>query len=85
MFMFTVLLPWQQCTCIEQPYYCIAVIECNPLLPPAKGMVQVPPARTPGFIATFNCKFGFSLVGEENITCEENGKWSSNVPTCQSE
>jgi hypothetical protein len=30
----------------------------------------------------FTCGTGFTLNGDSQITCNENGVWSNNVPTC---
>lgn len=38
-----------------------------------------------GSIVTYNCKFGFRLVGNIQRTCQESGMWNGTVPMCQSE
>ena len=37
----------------------------------------------PGDKVTFKCDDGYSIVGENVLTCQENGAWSSGKPTCQ--
>ncbi|KAK3090083.1 hypothetical protein FSP39_009008 [Pinctada imbricata] len=32
---------------------------------------------------TFECQENYRLVGEQYITCQENGLWSGNAPTCE--
>ena len=33
--------------------------------------------------AIFSCNNGFQLIGPKNISCQENGKWSPDIPKCQ--
>lgn len=35
-----------------------------------------------GGTATFRCDRGYELVGESQLTCLSDGRWSGNVPTC---
>ena len=37
---------------------------------------------SPGDAARFSCDGGFSLVGQNTIVCQTNGKWSATPPTC---
>ena len=41
-------------------------------------------STTFGSIATYNCFPGYNLIGVEQRTCEANGEWSGEEPTCQS-
>ncbi|TNN72286.1 CUB and sushi domain-containing protein 3 [Liparis tanakae] len=35
-----------------------------------------------GGILRFDCQFGFELIGERTISCQDNNQWSANVPIC---
>uniref|UniRef100_M4AIH9 CUB and Sushi multiple domains 3 n=1 Tax=Xiphophorus maculatus TaxID=8083 RepID=M4AIH9_XIPMA len=35
-----------------------------------------------GDILRFKCQFGFELIGERMITCQNNNQWSANIPIC---
>jgi len=35
-----------------------------------------------GALAKYRCERGYKVVGEPLSTCEENGKWSGEVPQC---
>uniref|UniRef100_A0A3Q2YTB4 CUB and Sushi multiple domains 3 n=1 Tax=Hippocampus comes TaxID=109280 RepID=A0A3Q2YTB4_HIPCM len=35
-----------------------------------------------GDILRFECQFGFELIGERMITCQNNNQWSANIPIC---
>uniref|UniRef100_A0A8C2WGD8 CUB and Sushi multiple domains 3 n=1 Tax=Cyclopterus lumpus TaxID=8103 RepID=A0A8C2WGD8_CYCLU len=35
-----------------------------------------------GGILRFECQFGFELIGERTISCQDNNQWSANVPIC---
>ncbi|XP_028834623.1 CUB and sushi domain-containing protein 3-like isoform X3 [Denticeps clupeoides] len=35
-----------------------------------------------GDILRFECQFGFELVGEKMISCQNNNQWSANIPIC---
>ena len=52
--------------------------DCPPLKAPANGEIDF---NKKGTRATFSCKRGFSLKGENILNCQ-NGKWSSQPPVC---
>uniref|UniRef100_A0A8D0PNP1 CUB and Sushi multiple domains 3 n=1 Tax=Sus scrofa TaxID=9823 RepID=A0A8D0PNP1_PIG len=33
-------------------------------------------------VLRFECQFGFELIGEKSIVCQENNQWSANIPIC---
>ncbi|KAH0617485.1 hypothetical protein JD844_015797, partial [Phrynosoma platyrhinos] len=33
-------------------------------------------------VLRFECQFGFELIGERSIVCQENNQWSANIPIC---
>ncbi|CAL8260982.1 unnamed protein product, partial [Boreogadus saida] len=35
-----------------------------------------------GAVLRFECQFGFELIGERTITCQNNNQWSANIPIC---
>uniref|UniRef100_H2LDN6 CUB and Sushi multiple domains 3 n=1 Tax=Oryzias latipes TaxID=8090 RepID=H2LDN6_ORYLA len=35
-----------------------------------------------GGILRFECQFGFELIGEKIISCQDNNQWSANIPIC---
>ena len=36
-----------------------------------------------GSSVNFTCDIGYTLMGEQEITCNANGTWTSATPTCQ--
>ena len=36
-----------------------------------------------GDSVSFMCPLGYGLIGNEEITCLETGKWSDAIPSCQ--
>ena len=36
-----------------------------------------------GNISTFICNSGYELVGNETLTCQDDGQWSVLPPVCQ--
>ncbi|TRY64581.1 hypothetical protein DNTS_003136, partial [Danionella cerebrum] len=35
-----------------------------------------------GDVLRFECQFGFELIGERMISCQNNNQWSANIPMC---
>lgn len=35
-----------------------------------------------GDVLRFECQFGFELIGERSISCQNNNQWSANIPIC---
>ncbi|XP_075681928.1 CUB and sushi domain-containing protein 3 isoform X5 [Rhinoderma darwinii] len=35
-----------------------------------------------GDVLRFECQFGFELIGQKSISCNENNQWSANIPIC---
>lgn len=61
--------------------FCLA-LSCGHLDSPKDGKVIIS-GTTPGSVATYSCNPGFILVGLFKRTCQINGKWSGNAPTCK--
>ena len=58
------------------------VIYCPPLGEPTNGVKS---SETTGCSANvmFHCNVGYRLVGSYTRTCQENGTWSGQQPTCE--
>ncbi len=59
-------------------------VQCPALIAPANGKVRVG-GRHPGNRADYSCKDGFSLKGVGWRKCQDNGQWTGEAPTCESE
>ena len=57
------------------------VINCGLLENPEQGSVMLE-AMTPGSTAAYTCNSGYVLAGMSTRTCESNGEWSGQAPTC---
>jgi CUB/sushi domain-containing protein len=58
-------------------------IDCgNPESPDPNGSLQVS-STTVGSVAVYQCNDGFTLQGEDQAICQDNGQWSTGAPTCQ--
>ncbi|XP_035660141.1 CUB and sushi domain-containing protein 1-like [Branchiostoma floridae] len=62
----------------NQPY-CLKV-QCNTLNPPTAGSVFG--GNEYGESVQFSCWVGHTLTGSSNRTCQEDGLWSGDQPTC---
>ena len=63
-------------------YLCpIAVVNCGGLGDPFNGQVMLT-GTTVGSTATYECNSGFTLVGNQERTCQEDGSWSGMDPGC---
>ncbi|XP_066299942.1 uncharacterized protein, partial [Branchiostoma lanceolatum] len=59
-------------------------ILCNPLKPIPNGLVYLShDTAYVGVQAAFQCNDGFHLIGSAEVTCQQNGQWSSTPPKCQ--
>lgn len=48
---------------------------------PMNGTANIPSGTTYEKVAFIECDEGYTLQGEQYVTCEDGGAWSSN-PTC---
>jgi CUB/sushi domain-containing protein len=55
--------------------------DCAALEAPANGSVSVP-ALTAGTVADYGCEASFGLVGSASRTCQSDGTWSGEAPSC---
>ena len=60
-------------------------MDCGTLTDPANGQVNHTAGTTFGQTATYSCDTGYTLVGDSTRTCQADGMWSGNEPTCISE
>ena len=58
-----------------------SIVKCGGLSNPSNGQVSIT-NDTPGGTATYTCNSGYTLVGLETRTCQNNGEWSGSAPTC---
>ena len=59
-------------------------VTCPELTDPANGMVAIP-SRIYNSVATYSCNEGFTRIGNEMRTCQDNAMWTGNGDvTCQS-
>ena len=58
-----------------------SVVTCPDLDDPADGSVNYLVAV--GSTAEYACNEGFELVGTNTRTCQSDGTWSGEAPTCQ--
>lgn len=59
------------------------VITCQPLKIPQNGIFRADNFM-PGAVATFSCFPGHTLMGNQTITCSEDGFWTGSEPVCSS-
>ena len=60
-------------------------IKCHYLTSPYNGKI-VGGSRDTYSVHTaieFSCNDGYSLSGLASITCQEDGSWSGNIPSCE--
>ena len=48
------------------------------------GKIRVS-GRKPGERADYSCNAGYDLMGVEWRKCQDNGQWTGEAPTCESE
>ena len=59
------------------------LVPCPGLPNPENGRVEMS-GVTPGSVATYICNSEYNLVGMETRTCQNNGQWDGEAPTCES-
>ena len=58
------------------------IIECPQLIDPAEGDVAMS-GNNPGSSATYTCRTGYALTGDDIRFCQNDGTWSGNDPFCR--
>ena len=61
----------------------LTAVDCGSLPDPANGRVDHTAGTSLGQTATYSCNTGYNLVGNSTRTCQAEGNWSGNTPTCQ--
>ncbi|KAI8485711.1 hypothetical protein Bbelb_365450 [Branchiostoma belcheri] len=56
------------------------IVQCRALTPPANG--EMSGSRSYQDVMQFTCHSGYERVGAASITCQADGTWSGNVPSC---
>jgi len=54
---------------------------CEVTSGPSHGEISVT-GNTPRSVATFTCDDGYTLVGMDILTCQNNNVWSGEFPVC---
>ena len=62
--------------------FSVVEIKCPDLDDPKDGSVDVS-GVLPGDKAKYRCDYGFRLDGEHTRTCQYNGVWTGEAPTCK--
>ena len=60
------------------------IVTCDDLSDPDNGVVDQP-SDAVGSTATYSCDEEYELNGEATRTCQDNGEWSGEEPTCERE
>ncbi|GAA6216651.1 membrane cofactor protein-like isoform X9 [Lates japonicus] len=60
-------------------------VECeDPTIENAVRIEGPPPPYRPQATVTYQCKSGYNMIGKGTLVCGINGRWSSELPQCQS-
>ena len=60
------------------------IVRCPNLPDPFNGRVNQR-GNNPGDRASYTCNSGYELQGDSTRTCQNNGQWSGDAPTCERE
>ncbi|XP_035660889.1 sushi, von Willebrand factor type A, EGF and pentraxin domain-containing protein 1-like [Branchiostoma floridae] len=58
-------------------------LQCPEVTGPDNGAVTPTDTRSYGDVVRFTCDAGYELDGEESITCQADGTWDDDAPTCR--
>ena len=61
----------------------LTAVNCGNLTDPANGSVNHTGGTTFGQTAIYSCDIGYNPVGDSTRTCQAEGNWSGNAPTCE--
>ena len=71
------------CCCDWSYFLPLTAVDCgHTLKAPSNGFVNVP-CTTLDCTTSYSCKSGYELVGQRSRTCQPDGTWSHQTPTCQ--
>ncbi|XP_038072987.1 sushi domain-containing protein 2-like [Patiria miniata] len=59
-----------------------SIVICGSVADPTNGRKEVSRGSVGG-VASFTCDDGYTLQGENELVCQENGTWSGEVPICE--
>ena len=68
--------------CLNNFHSVSAVVDCGSLEYPDNGQVELS-NTTFELTANYTCDLGYSLNGNSIRTCEANGNWSGDPPSCE--
>ena len=52
---------------------------------PSNSRVDTSAGTSLGDVARYSCDEGYTLIGQNETTCQDDGQWNGSVPTCESE
>lgn len=58
-------------------------IECGNLTAPSNGAVTFSSGKEYQSTATFSCDTGYTLIGNDTLTCQADETWSDSHPVCK--
>ncbi len=61
------------------------IVDCGRLPSPPNGSVTTPSGTMAGNVAFYSCDEGLVLTGSTARVCGNNGRWTPDAPTCESE
>ena len=61
------------------------VASCAALTAPTGGVLGMSKGTQEGSVATYGCSIGKTLQGNSSRTCQKNGQWSGQKPTCKTD
>ena len=50
---------------------------------PSNGRVNTSAGTSVGDVARYSCDKGYRLIGLNETTCQDDGRWNGSVPTCE--
>ena len=69
-------------THIRKPYSILTVIKCAVPVAPKYGLVKVSHYLLDG-VATYSCKYGYKLIGDDTRKCYYDKSWTGVAPICK--
>jgi len=67
--------------------FCVVYLDCGTPGTPKNSEVVIREGTLYGMVAVYTCKSGYTLSNADRArrTCESNGQWSGQAPTCKSD
>ena len=59
-------------------------VSCGEPDSPTNGSVDTSAGTSFGDVARYSCDEGYTLIGQNETTCQDDGQWNGSVPTCES-